>query len=101
MESRSSKRFFNYIFFLISDASSRNNDNSGSFSSIFSAIGNKGYAAVNALMGGGAATPTNEERAGRSSKSRRRMNGFDVRKVPVMGVGRRGHTKLVDTHTHP
>jgi len=49
------------------DASSRNNDNSGSFSSIFSAIGNKGYAAVNALMGGGA-TPTNEERAGRSSR---------------------------------
>ena len=79
----------NYIFFLISDASSRNNDNSGSFSSIFSAIGNQGYAAVNALMGGAAATPTNEERAGRSSKSRRRMNGFDVRKVPVMGVGGR------------
>ena len=77
-----------FLFFCISDASSRNNDNSGSFSSIFSAIGNKGYAAVNALMGGGA-TPSNEERAGRSSKSRRRMNGFDVRKVPVMGVGGR------------
>ena len=43
---------------------------------------------MNALMGGGA-MPTNEERAGRSSKSRRRMNGFDVRKVPVMGVGGR------------
>ena len=28
------------------------------------------------------------------------MNGLDVRKVPVMGVCGRGHTKLVDTHTH-
>ena len=40
---------------------------------------------MNALMGG--STPQAESRAHRSSKSRRRMNGFDVRKVPVMGVG--------------
>ena len=82
-----------------SDASARSSDsNSGSFSSIFSAIGNGGRAAVNALMGTPNLTPTNNEgRAHRQSKSRRRMNGFDVRKVPVMGVGGRDQFGSVTT----
>ena len=43
-------------------------------------------------------TPTNNEgRAHRQSKSRRRMNGFDVRKVPVMGVGGRDQFGSVTT----
>lgn len=50
------------------DASARNSDNSGSFSSIFSAIGNGGRAAVNALMG----TPANNE--GRAHRQSRQTN---------------------------
>ncbi len=77
--------------------SARNNheDSSGSFSSIFGAISDAGRASVNAIMG----TPSNQGHAlSRTSKqSRRKMNGFDVRKLKVMGPGGRGDQDFILT----
>ena len=68
---------------LFSDARSTDTDSTGSFSSIFSAMSDIGRASVNAIMG----TPSqsNSPAHHRSSKQRRRkMTGFDVKKLSSM-----------------
>lgn len=68
------------MLFFVSE-SRNSDDSSGSFSSIFSAISDAGRASVNALMGA-----SNTQAHHRTSKSRRKMTGFDVKRLG-MGDG--------------